>query len=129
MLMSDLLDDMEFLSRRQLEAAETEDWAAVEAYDRARIALAAVLDRSVGNGGMPANFTDRLSSILDICADTKTALDAAQWRRRSLDHSREKTLQAEVAYRVTQDTQGAAWSGREDSNLRPLPPEGSALPG
>jgi hypothetical protein len=27
------------------------------------------------------------------------------------------------------DFRGFNWSGREDSNLRPLPPEDSALPG
>ena len=31
--------------------------------------------------------------------------------------------------RISAISRGKSWSGREDSNLRPLPPEDSALPG
>jgi 2-oxo-4-hydroxy-4-carboxy--5-ureidoimidazoline (OHCU) decarboxylase len=102
MLITSLLDDMEFLARRQLEAVETEDWIAVEAYDQARLALAAALNRAMHTSSQPANFAERLSAILSVCADTKTALDAADWRRRSLDQSRDKNDQAKIAYRKTQ---------------------------
>ncbi len=38
-------------------------------------------------------------------------------------------IKADLRVIETKTQQGLLWSGREDSNLRPLPPEGSALPG
>jgi hypothetical protein len=98
MMIRDLIDDLEFLSRRHLEAVEKEDWTGVEAYDRARIGLASVLTCAINNHIMPPDLQDRLHTIITICTDTQKAIEAADARRKSEQQNSVRALTAELLY-------------------------------
>ena len=53
-------------------------------------------------------------------------VDVSKMRARARGFSVETTAPAWI---MLFDMVAVDWSGKEDSNLRPLPPEGSALPG
>lgn len=96
----------------------------------ARQDLRKLLGRSMANGTRIAMTSQTLNQIRDAFrnGETRRACKKCSWERQCTTIAQENFRGTKVQVIPIMPDQGK-WSGREDSNLRSLAPEASALPG